>query len=325
MGKSNPSPNDLFLSPVPDKFLTPRRMEYLQEIVHPALREDAQKYLDGYFELDQDQEQLIPRTVVIDKTIPQPTPANVVRFTYEELNKVSHAFNEKNDCAVLAICVVTNNAYPKIHEMFRKMKRRARCGTSNSITFSVLRQLGFKGFDVSRSFAAKTVRALIPTLDPSNIYLVQTVDHIFGVAYGECGAHEQATGGFVVAIHQVLEEHEHDPAITIQQPADRRRWRSDVTAAEAVWNLANRELDKALDEIAAIYKPVNGVKPPKTRRWWLALRARVAASAAKHGLKATTVSVELGKWQENAGYPMSKMMPDKPSDKFYKRMFGEKT
>lgn len=222
------------------------------------------------------------------------------RYTYAEISAAANAFNETNDCAVRAVCIATNNAYPKIHEMFKKMKRRNRCGTPNVTTYAVIKQLGYKLWNVSRSYSAKTVRSLGPTLPKGQIFLVETCDHMLAVVDSKVEDYSFERAFVVHRIWQVLHETEQEPDIIVPRPIHTQRWAGPSKVSTAIRNLAEQELALTLAN-------EHRQQAPFSKRWWLTLRARVHAAGERHGLKLTTMSVELGKWQTELGYDMKRL------------------
>lgn len=220
------------------------------------------------------------------------------QFTYKELKGVSELFNERNDCTVIATCVVTNSPYPMIHEMFRKRGRRRRCGCMRDNVFSVLTEMGYRIKEVTISYPGRTVRAVVPQLPKDGRFLIGSSRHITGVVNGkaECWAHEG--GLFVQGVWQVLDTHEPDPDIVIRADLAKGRWSGAVQAQAAIRAFADRQL-------AARLQPAES--PPFRKKWWLGLRASVMAECERHGIKRTTASIELGKWQAELGYSMTRL------------------
>jgi hypothetical protein len=223
--------------------------------------------------------------------------ATSFQYTYEDLYRVSQAYNESSDCTVIATCVVTNSAYPKVHEMFRQSGRRRRCGSFNVVMFKILADLGYKVHDVSLSYPARTVRSIVPQLPKIGRYIVQASGHVTGVVDGVAHDHAHDQGLFVEAVWQVigLTDPIPDPVKAVESA--RGRWAGAVTAQAAIRALAAREYKATLQREQQPYAPF-------VKRWWLALRARVMAEAERQGLKRTTASIELGKWQNEIGYDM---------------------
>jgi hypothetical protein len=56
-------------------------------------------------------------------------------------------------------------------------------------------------------------------------------------------------------------------------------------------------------------KSLNATVAPNSRRFWLSLRAEIMELCEGHGIKKTTCSVELGKWQTEIGYDMKRVGP----------------
>lgn len=237
----------------------------------------------------------------------QLTPA----FDFEFLQAAAVAFNERNDCSVKAVCLVTDRPYPEIHEMFRKLGRRKRCGTPWHITTGVLVNCGYRLQDVTVSFPLRTIRAVGPSLDRANKYFVRASKHVAAAVGGRVYDWSEDRGLYVKQVFRLVGQADEDPVISFPN-TDRQagRWSSGVSASGLIWAMAEKELEHTLREMdgEALHSNDNDLKPPPTRRFWLALRARVMARAESYHIKRTTASVELGKWQESKGYPMGKML-----------------
>ena len=226
-------------------------------------------------------------------------PANKsdAQFTYEDLLVFSKAYNERNDCAVIATTVVTGHTYSKIHEMFRQNGRRNRCGAYNTILFKVLANLGYRIHDVTLSYPGRTIRSVVPQLPKLGRYIVHSSAHVSGIVDGVVHDHAHDRGFFVHNVWQIigLADPVPDPVVAVE--SQRERWAGVVTAQAAIRALAAKEYKAALLRDGQPYAPF-------VKKWWLALRARVMAEAERHGLKRTTASIELGKWQNEIGYDM---------------------
>lgn len=97
----------------------------------------------------------------------------------ETISAASRAKNETNDCAVRAVAVVTGLPYDEIHWKFYKRGRKPRRGVRNSVTYSVVKALGYKF--VPYTAQAKTVVTLKRELPLWGSFLVLTNGHIVGI------------------------------------------------------------------------------------------------------------------------------------------------
>lgn len=233
-------------------------------------------------------------------TLVRPKPL----FDFRYLEAACAAMKERNDCAVKAVCVVTDEPYPKIHEMFRQMGRRKRCGTHDHITRAVLAKCGYKLQDVTISFPQRTIRSVGPTLSINDKFLLSCSKHVAGAVGGVVYDWSEQRGLYVQHVYKLVRREDEMPQIQIP-PTDHQagRWRGGRPASAIIWDLAEKELEDTLRETGFL-NPV----APRSRRFWLALRARVMAKAEAQNIKRTTSSIELGKWQREKGYPMEDML-----------------
>lgn len=223
-------------------------------------------------------------------------------FDYDFLCNVSRAFGERNDCAVVATSVVTNEGYPKVHELYKKAGRRKRCGTQWIHTMAVMAQLGVKMHDVTQSFPGKTVRSVAPQLHKDRVYLIRTAKHVLGIIDGRVEDWTAQRGVYVLQIFDITKDYEPAPEITIRPDLTTRgRWNMGLPVSEVIRGHADKILNGRL-VVAGVHRA------PNTRRFWLTVRAEIMEVCEKyHGVKRTTCSVELGKWQADIGYPMQKV------------------
>ncbi len=107
---------------------------------------------------------------------------------------------ERNDCAVRAIAAATGNAYDAVHALFKAEGRRDARGTPTTITWSVLKQLGFRAeqrtaqsfidqYPGSHATALKSVTTHHPDRFSSvwadgKTYLMFTPGHILAIVNG---------------------------------------------------------------------------------------------------------------------------------------------
>lgn len=217
---------------------------------------------------------------------------------YHFLTACTIAFNEKHDCAIIALCIITGESYPKIHEMLRVAGRRRRCGTYNVQTQAVLSQLGYRITDVTRQYTERSVRAIGPTLPKDKKFMILVSKHISAVVNGRVIDWAEDRGLFVQTVWQITELHEPEPDIIIPRAVPKGRYRARFPAAEVVRQAGLNVLNSFLaDE--------KRNQAPRNRRWWLKLRAHAMADLDRMGIKRTTASIELGKWQVSIGYDMT--------------------
>lgn len=88
---------------------------------------------------------------------------------------------ERNDCAVRAVAIVTGLDYEVVHEAYRKRGRKRRCGAYTRVTMDVLKDLGFTCKEIK--VKAKTLRTLQQSreLPLWGTFLVRTTKHLTGV------------------------------------------------------------------------------------------------------------------------------------------------
>ncbi len=93
----------------------------------------------------------------------------------------SEGMNEKNDCAVRAVAIITGKSYTEIHQVFARCGRRHRGRTWHHTTTLVLMHLGIKTVPVL--FKGKTIRTLAREL-PKGYYLVRIRNHMLAIKDG---------------------------------------------------------------------------------------------------------------------------------------------
>jgi hypothetical protein len=107
---------------------------------------------------------------------------------------------ERNDCAVRAVAAATGRSYDEIHAMFKAEGRRDARGTPTTITWAVLKQLGFRTeYRAAREFIAQypgshaTALKSVTTHHPDRFkgvwangktYLMFTPGHILAIVNG---------------------------------------------------------------------------------------------------------------------------------------------
>lgn len=256
------------------------------------------------------------RFVVIDNpNLPSDHRNQTRQLTYKDLCEQAHSYKEKNDCAVIATCLLANRPYSEIHALYKDLGRRKRCGVNNGIILAALARLGFKHTDVKRYYPGRTVRAVGPQLPKDGKFLLFSANHVATVVNGVVEDWSAMRGLQIVFILQIQQKDEPAQKHEVHYEHELPRWKGNIPASTAIRNLAERELAKTLGQMREAEESQHGALPvgttwhaPRSKRWWLSLRARVHAVGCKHGLKATTMSVELGKWQAEIGFPMQEML-----------------
>lgn len=108
--------------------------------------------------------------------------------------------SEHNDCAVRAVAAATGRAYDEVHALFKAEGRRDARRTPTSITWEVLKQLGFRveyrhavdfirQYPGSHATALKSVTTHHPDRFPAawkngKTYLMFTPGHILAIVNG---------------------------------------------------------------------------------------------------------------------------------------------
>jgi hypothetical protein len=96
----------------------------------------------------------------------------------------SDMLQEENDCAVIAVSIVTGVHYIDVHGMFEARGRKPRGSTKNWTIWSVLKRLGFQREKVE--VQSRTVRTLGREFrDRPGVYLAWTSGHILAIKDGE--------------------------------------------------------------------------------------------------------------------------------------------
>ena len=132
---------------------------------------------------------------------------SILPSLYDGMTEDRKAYNERNDCAVVAVAAATGVDYKTTHATFRRNGRRSRGRTAMSITFKVLKSLGAEVEQVvynqsnsrrySRTYAQNpgftnqfrsntvtTIEGEIQRKDPQGHYLIRTRGHILAFADG---------------------------------------------------------------------------------------------------------------------------------------------
>lgn len=219
-------------------------------------------------------------------------------YTYAELRAVADAMDEKRDCAVIATCVVTGYAYPKIHEMYRLFGRRARCGTPWAYTLGVFLKLGLRLHNISKFYDGASIRSIVPQLPSKGAFLVGSRKHVSGVRDGVCEDWADDRKLYVQGIFQVVDG---DSPPDFSPPAKAKRkiiidFEQPTKAVHIIADIFMRD-EEAAHAVPAI----------ATRRYWSTFRAKVVAECVGNGINKTTASVQVGKWMYNNGLIMGYM------------------
>lgn len=64
--------------------------------------------------------------------------------TYRDLDRQRRSINDKNDCAVKAVCLATGAPYIDVHTLMAKLGRKAQRGTRWHITTKALQHFGYE-------------------------------------------------------------------------------------------------------------------------------------------------------------------------------------
>lgn len=110
------------------------------------------------------------------------------------------AIGEHNDCAVRAVAAATSRPYDEVHALFKVEGRRDAARTPTSITWAVLKQLGFRTerrsdsdfiaqYPGSHATALKSVTTHHPDRFPAvwkngKTYLMFTPGHVLAIVNG---------------------------------------------------------------------------------------------------------------------------------------------
>lgn len=200
--------------------------------------------------------------------------------------------NEKSDCAIIAVAVVTGEGYPKVHEMHRKLGRRARCNTPWVYTKQVIAQLGFALHDVTHYYDGASVRSITPRLPDKGKFLIHCHKHLTGVVDGVAHDWSEQRKLYVQEIYQVTEA---DDVIPMPTPRRRKVIIDYEKPTKAVWAIADILFE---DE---------PLQTTHTRQYWSTFRAKVVAECEANGINKNTAAVQVGKWMADNGFHMGYM------------------
>lgn len=105
---------------------------------------------------------------------------------YDNLEAAGNSMGEDNDCAVIAVALVTGLAYQDVHDAFKKNGRKNCKPAYFEITIKTLSDLGYALVDITEEIRAiaKTPRTL-GRVNRKGRYLVITSGHIFAWIDGE--------------------------------------------------------------------------------------------------------------------------------------------
>lgn len=224
----------------------------------------------------------------IEKTVFEP-----VFMDYAFLRSCSTAMNEKRDCAVIALAVVTGRTYTDMHERLRKAGRRTRCGTPWGVQRKVLDELGLTAHDITGYYDGSSIRSIAPQLPQQGKFLVRTHKHIAAVREGVVEDWSEMRKLYVQGIYKILEADE-------PYPLPEKRRRNIVINYEKATKAVHIIADLLFDE---------ELEPATTsRKWWSTFRAKVSAECQANGINKTTAAVQTGKWMADNGYHMGFMV-----------------
>ena len=107
-------------------------------------------------------------------------------MTYDVLNKEATKLNEKRDCAVKALALVSGTHYAVVRDMLGKLGRKRGGSTPKWMTYKALRTLGLKTVDVTKCYKSRTIVTLGREMRyRKGKYLVSTSRHILAVVDGK--------------------------------------------------------------------------------------------------------------------------------------------
>lgn len=96
----------------------------------------------------------------------------------------SNKMGEKNDCAVVAVAILTNTPYPDVHKVFTRLGRKQGGRTSFRLVFAAITALGCHVSPAASRCYAKTVKGL-PAALPRGRFLVETSGHVLALVDGK--------------------------------------------------------------------------------------------------------------------------------------------
>lgn len=197
---------------------------------------------------------------------------------------------EKRDCAIIATSVVTGYAYPKIHEMYRLLGRRARCATPWVYVLGVFAQLGLKLNDISKFYDGASIRSIAPQLPSTGSFLVESRKHVSAVKDGKCEDWADDRKLYVQGIYEIVDA-DAPPNFSPPAPPKRKVFIDYSQPTKAVHAIAEILMDAE--------PPLVQTSP--TRRSISTFRAKVVAECVNNGINKTTAQVQVGKWLRENG------------------------
>lgn len=221
-------------------------------------------------------------------------------FTYEDLLPVSKAMNERNDCAVIAIAVVTGNPYTLVHERFLKVGRRSRCHSTDGHIEQVLETFKLTLIDVTKFYEPSSLRTIVPQLPEQGNFLVTTRKHVSAVRKGLIQDWAEQRKLYVKGIFQVVPSTSDSFQALTPPPKRPRTVVIDYSQpTKAVHTIADIFFNDAKEDMPTYnIKNKNG----NSRGYWSTFRAKVVAECVNNGINKTTAAVQVGKWMVNNGY-----------------------
>jgi hypothetical protein len=209
---------------------------------------------------------------------------------------------EKRDCAIIATSVVTGYSYPRLHEMYRLLGRRARCATPWAYTLGVFAQLGLRLNDLTNFYDGASIRSIVPQLPEQGKFFVRSRKHVSAVRNGTCFDWADDRKLYVQGIYEIVDA---DSAPNLSPPPARKRkvYIDYSQPTKAVHAIADILMDEIISDLASPQPPAL-----PTRRYWSTFRAKVVAECVANGIHKTTASVQVGKWMAEQGLHMGYML-----------------
>lgn len=227
---------------------------------------------------------------------------------FAKLNLESEARNERADCTVKAVALVTGLTYSECHEALADVGRKNRQGLPYHFTRKAIQGLGFDVKDyypASHSVSSDEREGVIPVriktattaeryLPSNGRFLLGMNGHIAAVVDGKL---EDWTAGRrhpLIRLSEVVPKGV-DLPVNIDKARRVSPWAQQITNKSGsiknlIWETAERYYDERIE-----LEDFRGVPPVK---WFLGVR-RDIMDALETGadINRNTCSVELGKWQ----------------------------
>lgn len=121
---------------------------------------------------------------------------------YSKAKSQSMRLNDKNNCAVIAVTVITGKHYDDVYDVFRYFGRRHGKGVCQYTTYAVLRFLGYNLERVERM--PKTVNQCGNKLSKNKSYLIRTRGHILAMKAGVIHDWTKGTRRIPISIFRVV-------------------------------------------------------------------------------------------------------------------------